>query len=94
MSVTEAGPVSVDLGQLVKVGLLGPPVSGWGLPSQQLTKVNRAAGSQGPTGQRPRGRAHRATSASAPERAPATKNAAELAGLGRKNATVLRSGRA
>ena len=41
MSVTEAGPVSVDLGQLVKVGHLGPPVSGWGLPSQQLTKVNR-----------------------------------------------------
>jgi len=87
MSVIEAGPVSVDLSQLVKVGHLG-------LPSQQLTKVNRAAGSQGPTGQRPRGGAHRATSASAPERAPATKNAAELAGLGRKNATVLRSGRA
>ena len=58
MSVTEAGPVSVDLGQLVKVGHLGPLVSGWGLPSQQLTKVNRAAGPQGPTGQRSRGGAH------------------------------------
>ena len=30
----------------------------------------------------------------APETTPATKNAAELAGLGRKNATALRSGRA
>ena len=47
MSVTEAGPVSVDLGQLVKVGHLGPPVSGWGLPSQQLTGVNPVNGACG-----------------------------------------------
>ena len=71
MSVTKAGPVSVDLSQLVKVGHLGPPVSGWGLPSQQLTKVNRAAGSQGPTGQRPGG-PRWCHVGGAPERAPAS----------------------